>query len=366
MSIDTAMTLWSHDPLFGSADVLGSEIFDFGGPSFEPIQELPINSPRYGYSGSAESAATSGSDDHLDSEGVLISPWDASLDFSIDGLSMRNRHNINDSGYLVRIGLSNVNAQQSADLIMEALYAIPNQMLRRETFPPFIHPHWQLSVIPEPLAVCMHLAEAYSSGASGIQDFVRRSILTEQRRAVQRLDLLSNQDLLACVQAGIVYLTMRLVDGVMHDLDWTHEMLAIQNVLCTRFLENNNFRFCNSEQTHPSSTWEDWIYAESRRRVSLVWFLITRTIVVMPKTDCHTTDTPETLPLPAPQTQWEARTRAAWHKELEMKRPAMTTFGNLVQARQHVDKHESKKILSAWNATTDRLGSLLNIAVVLV
>lgn len=268
--------------------------------------------------------------------------------------------------YLARIGPLASYAQHSADLIIEALYAIPDQMLRRDTFPPFIHPHWPHSALPEPLTVCMHLASVYSSRVPGIREFLWRTVLSEQRRAVQQLDMLRDQDILAQVQAGIVYLTMRLVDGVMHDIEWTREMLTIQNTLCTRFLEQNDFLFCHSEESSPSPTWEDWIYAESRRRTSLIWFLITRTIVIMPKVDCHTTISPETLPLPAPQMQWEARTRERWLEELGAERPAMTTFGSLVSVKQHTHDQESKRILGTWNAKMDRLGSLLNIAVALI
>lgn len=301
----------------------------------------------------------------LDNINVLPSSWDVTLDFPLSTWSMHTCDDTEKPGFLTRIGRSDAYAQHSADIIMEALYAIPDQMLRRETFPPFIHPHWHLSALPEPLAVCVQLADMYSR-APDVRDFVWRCILAEQRRAVERLDTLSDREILTHVQAGIVYLAMRLVDGISHSLDWIHDMVAIQNFLCTRFLVNNNFCFCRSEQTHPSLTWEDWIYAESRRRSSIVWFLITRTIVIAPKEDCHTTNAPDALPLPAPQTQWEARTREAWMKEVWSDSPAITTFGCLITAKQHIDKPESKQKLAAWNARMDRLGSLLNVAVALV
>lgn len=341
------------------------ETFDFGTTDEASMQESPF--------ASAENRSNSGVDPtpntetidltaHIDSMRILPEFWDLSTVFPIDSWITRK----DDPGYLTRIGPSNAYAQHSADLIVESLYAIPEQMVRRETFPPFIHPHWQHSALPEALAICMQLAGIYSSRAPETRAFVWRTILAESRRALDRLDTLNDQDVFAQVQAGMVYLAMRLVDGVTHDLEWTREMLTIQNMLCTRFLERNDFRLCHSEQTHPSLTWEDWIYNESRRRASLVWLLITRTIVVIPKTDCHTTSIPDDLPLPAPRMQWEARTREAWLKELGTEGPAMTTFGSLVNAKQHSHEQESKHMLSVWNARTDHLGSLLNIAVALV
>ena len=43
--------------------------------------------------------------------------------------------------------------QQAAHHILRALCAVPGQMLRRETFPPFVHPHWHQKTMPESLVV---------------------------------------------------------------------------------------------------------------------------------------------------------------------------------------------------------------------
>ncbi|KAJ8118407.1 hypothetical protein OPT61_g601 [Boeremia exigua] len=333
-------------------------------PGIHPMQELSF----IDYNDTMAVAGfspTIGPIAQLNDNDVLPLSWGVELDFPMFTWSMSTCDDTVEPGFLTRIGRSDKYAQHSADTIMEALYAIPSQMLRRETFPPFIHPHWHLPALPEPLAVCMQLADMYSK-APEIRQFVWRCILAEQRRAIERLDTLSDKEIFTHVQAGIVYLAMRLVDGVKHGLDWIREMVAIQDVLCTRFLQRNNFCFCNSEQTHPTLTWEDWIYAESRRRSSIVWFLITRTIVVAPKDDCHSTNAPDALPLPAPQTQWEARTSETWMKEVWSGNPLITTFGNLITAKRRIDEPENKQKLAAWNARMDRLGSLLNAAVALV
>lgn len=354
----------SSDPSIESAELRSLEPLEAGSPDVEPTQEHHFLASRDSMAIST-SSPNMGIVDHLDDVGALAPLWDVTMDFPMSSWTMRTRNDTEKPGFLTRIGRSDAYAQHSADIIMEALYAIPDQMLRRETFPPFIHPHWHLPALPEPLAVCMQLANMYSR-APETRGFVWRCILAEHRRAIERLDTLSDQDIHAHVQAGIVYLAMRLVEGVTHGVDWIRDMVAIQNTLCTRFLENNNFCFCHPEQTHPSLTWEEWIYAESRRRSALIWFLITRTVFVAPKDNCHTATDAGALPLPAPQTQWEARTKEAWLEEVWAESPAITTFGSLISAKQHTDKPEGKQKLAAWNAKTDRLGSLLNIAVALV
>ncbi|KAH6643233.1 hypothetical protein C7974DRAFT_387091 [Boeremia exigua] len=354
----------SSSPSIVPVESRTSEAQEIQLPGIDPMQELSF----LGYNDTmavASFSPTIGPIAQLGDIDVLPSSWGVALDFPMSTWSMSTRDDTGEPGFLTRIGRSDKYAQHSADTIIEALYAIPDRMLRRETFPPFIHPHWHLPALPEPLAVCMQLADMYSR-APEVRHFVWRCILAEQRRAIERLETLSDQEIFTHVQAGIVYLAMRLVDGVKHGLDWIRDMVAIQDVLCTRFLQNNDFCFCHSEQTHPTLTWEDWIYAESRRRSSIVWFLITRTVVVALKENCYFTNAPDALPLPAPQTQWEARNSETWMKEVWSGNPAITTFGNLITAKRRIDEPESKQRLAAWNARTDRLGPLLNAAVALV
>ena len=365
---DSLMEAWTTDSAstlveFNLAETPGS--FPPNPPDPETVQELPLVSPsndtELEYFRSGISPMT-----FLDGVNILPATWDLPFDFPTSDLDTLNGDGLEKPNYLTKINLSSTFAQQSADLIMEALYAIPQQMLRLETLPPFIHPHWHLPALPEALAICMQIANMYSLNSQAIRAFVWRSILAEQRRALQRLNVLSDKEVLAETQAGMVYLMMRLVDGVMRDLEWTREMLAIQDALCTRFLEINNFCFCLSEESHPSLTWEDWIYAESRRRTSLVWFLITRTIVMQLRPNCSTTDAPGTLPLPAPKSQWEARTGEDWMKEVGLEAPAITTIGDLIVVKQQVRDQKHMHMLGAYNARMDGLGLLVNIAVAMV
>ncbi|CAI6336076.1 unnamed protein product [Periconia digitata] len=296
-------------------------------------------------------------------DGVLFPPssWDIPFDFSFNQLETVEVSSKDENTYLTRVDNPHAFARRSADLILDALYAVVEQMRRRETFPPFIHPHWHQPSLPEPLAVCMHISQMYALQTNEMRAFLWRTILAEQRRAVQRLETLNDQDLLAEMQVGMVYLIMRLVDGIFSDPDWTREMMTIQTTMCMRFYENNGRQFFTSEQDHPSATWEEWIYAESRRRTAMVWFLITSTIVVN-TVNCATTETPEVLPLPAPKTQWEARTRGSWLSEMEAGTPALSTFGALMKAKKESNERSNAHMLGAWNARADSLGSLLNIA----
>lgn len=130
-------------------------------------------------------------------------------------------------------------------------------------------------------------------------------------------------------------------------------------------------------------TWADWIFAESRRRsassisrvrkgvliwsrTSFVWFLATRTISVKTLDDCPTSEQPQNLPLPAPKLQWEARTYEAWIEEMQAISPTMCLYGDLIESKRRCEESFYAKRLDAWNARTDNLGALLNLAVTMV
>jgi len=107
--------------------------------------------------------------------------WEASIDSQTDGC-----RDSMEFGCLTRLRKPHLVAEHDAGLIVDALCAIPGQMTRRETFPCFIHPHWNRNM-PESLTICMHLAQTFASRSQDIKPFLWRSILAEQRRVMQQV-----------------------------------------------------------------------------------------------------------------------------------------------------------------------------------
>lgn len=88
--------------------------------------------------------------------------------------------------YLTRLQAPDAVAEYAVNLVIDALCGIPMQMMRRETFPCFIHAHWG-SQLPESLTTCMHLAKMYGTRSMEIRPFMWRSILAEQTRIMQQV-----------------------------------------------------------------------------------------------------------------------------------------------------------------------------------
>lgn len=70
----------------------------------------------------------------------------------------------------------------AARLVHQMVMAFPQMMLRRQTFPPFIHPHWQDQYLPEALASCMSISQLFASRTPETRAFLWRTVDAEEKR----------------------------------------------------------------------------------------------------------------------------------------------------------------------------------------
>lgn len=90
-------------------------------------------------------------------------------------------------GSLARLPTRGVIARHCGALVMQTLRTYPEQMLRRHDLPLFIHPQWHLSTLPEPLAVCMKIAQMFASRTPEVMPFIWRTIRAEQVRCIEEV-----------------------------------------------------------------------------------------------------------------------------------------------------------------------------------
>lgn len=73
-------------------------------------------------------------------------------------------------------------ADHVANLVLHIIRSFPQMMLRRQTFPPFIHKYWHRSALPEKLATCMSVAQLFASRTPETRPFLWRTVDAEERR----------------------------------------------------------------------------------------------------------------------------------------------------------------------------------------
>ncbi|KAF2099004.1 hypothetical protein NA57DRAFT_76240 [Rhizodiscina lignyota] len=270
-----------------------------------------------------------------------------------------------DSNLLVIQQTERPHAQHNADLIIQSLRSFPTMMLRRETFPWFIHPHSHLlsksegAALPEALSTCMGIAQMFASRTSETKPFLWSTIKAEYRRFANEEHRMSTFELLAAVQACTIYLIMCIVDQSPESGETSLDLLSALHICGVGSLTQ-------SELSNPSLNWQDWIFAESQRRLSNLWFLIGCAICVKTGVVCDPSQSYRSLPLPGLKYLWEAPSQAAWEVEYEASRVLQTsglvTLGDLIDTQQSGYLVSNAQKLDKWNAGVDNLGSLLNLA----
>lgn len=82
---------------------------------------------------------------------------------------------------LTHLRHGNPASKHAANLITHIIFAFPQMMLRRQTFPPFINAHWHLPSLPEGLAGCMSVAQLFATRTPETRPFLWRMIDAEER-----------------------------------------------------------------------------------------------------------------------------------------------------------------------------------------
>ncbi|KIW67837.1 hypothetical protein PV04_07061 [Phialophora macrospora] len=281
-------------------------------------------------------------------------------------------------GVLAGLWIECSQAQRSADLIVQSLRAFPTMMLRRETLPWFIHPQSQLmsksgsgaaAALPDAISTCMGIAQIFIARTPETKPFLWRIIRGEYRRLLNEMHNMSKFDALLATQACMIYLVMCIIDYSSENERHGQELLRALYDLCVYFKElaggHGAGNGSESELANPSHTWEDWIFAESRRRLSSLWLLIGCVVCVKTGVACDPSGSYRSIPLPGPKSLWEASTQSAWELEYEASRMlhvrGPVTLGDLVALQRSAYTPSNAGKLDVWNARVDNLGSLLNL-----
>ncbi|KAN0089203.1 hypothetical protein V8E51_019463 [Hyaloscypha variabilis] len=282
------------------------------------------------------------------------------------------------SGHFTKTKAQTSDRQIFLTMIIDMVHAYPRMMMRRETFPPFIHafspagesPDEQ-SKLPENLTNCMGIAQLFAVCNDDTRLFVWGTIWAELRRLRSRASMFNKFEAISALQASLLFLIMRVVDEPPKEANHDYEMLEIyQVVLKSRFIELTNH--CPKvEDRSKDPQWVDWIFMESGRRIGWVWFILGLVFHLRTGVPCFISDHFREMPLPCKKTEWEANTKAQWRIEHEnasarSRSTALRTFGELIDAHQSTPRGRNSEGLDAWNAGIDHLGVLLNLAVHLV
>ncbi|CAG9976208.1 unnamed protein product [Clonostachys byssicola] len=263
-------------------------------------------------------------------------------------------------------------AEASATIVMYCIRSYPQMMLRRQTFPPFIHPHWHTEKLPENLINCMSIAQLFVTRTPENSPFLWRTINNEVSRFKNEANEMDVKAVQTAAQATLIYLIMLAVDEAEDMSTQGARLLEVFQILSfrTRDLCGGVF-LAPPECTYPSPSWEEWIFAESRRRINCFYFAIREVIQAKAEMPCVPPGAHREVALCSAKTMWEARSREEWEEERAIQNMGrlhidLWSLGSLLDAQQHPEHPMYAQLLEIWGANTDKMGVLMSVVAVII
>lgn len=108
--------------------------------------------------------------------------WESSTPQAISSSSRETFSLSNFTTTVTHLRPGSPSSKHAAVLISDILSAFPHRMLRRQTFPPFIHAHWHSPTLPEELASCVSISQLFSTRTSETRSFLWRTVEAEEQR----------------------------------------------------------------------------------------------------------------------------------------------------------------------------------------
>jgi hypothetical protein len=260
-------------------------------------------------------------------------------------------------------------AQHNANLMIQSLRSLPTMMLRTETFPWSIHRYSYNTAegkLPEALSTCMSVAQLFTMRTPETKGFLWSTMRNEYRQFDAYKANMSVYELKYAMQACMIYLIMCIVDQSPESEKIIVELLAVlHNIyMLAKATRGGNYPPA-ALGSHMSTTWAEWVLAESLIRGALIWFLIGLVICIKTGTVCDPSQSYRGLLLPCSKSLWEASSETAWLQQYESTRlqraNGLVTLGDLIDAQKNSFIPYEARRLDEWNASADGLGMLLNM-----
>ncbi|KAH7406726.1 hypothetical protein DE146DRAFT_753280 [Phaeosphaeria sp. MPI-PUGE-AT-0046c] len=275
-------------------------------------------------------------------------------------------------------------ANTTSILMMRMLTSYP-MMLRDPTSPPpFIHPLFLTSEERplESLNTCVSLMQMLGSGIKGSKKLVWKNIRLECERLQVQWTNLDAWELLSSMQALLLYMLLRLQDGEKEYNDFDVLLLSTMWVVgCAMNDRIVNFNCSSPLGLSFGTTYSDWVFEESRRRLGLVFRIIGMLFSTDPAAACTLLDGFLISPLPSHKRLWEARDKTEWTTRRGLDAEHEVTFGirpgsqmgkletghsvpigHYASSWEQPTESESNTHWQEWSLGMDSLGALIMLA----
>ena len=213
-------------------------------------------------------------------------------------------------------------------LVLQMLCAFPDKRMTEDSHPSFIHysvfSHLtNMLNFEDPLVICRSIARRYASRKDAEYSSIWDDIVTEQARIYDNRVTFDKWLTLSGAQAITVYLLMLAAEGETVLKSYPNLPVALLFTLGTLFGELNKMIDgfeATKDMFGNGPVWEDWIFAESKLRTAMTYFMMAQQFELYFGLPCNRADdyTFEEINLPASKALWEAKDFNSWHEEYRL------------------------------------------------
>lgn len=187
---------------------------------------------------------------------------------------------------------------------------------------PFIHARLYESDLPDVIADAFTVSVAYHHRTPQTEDMVFRILETKSSQIASRhYQHGPIADLLAAVQALLVFHTIQLFDG-----DIRQRSVAERNL--TKLMAMVEQLRVRSIELESASTWQAWIFGESLRRTIILAYFIQDIYQVLKQGYCSNVPTLSVLPFTVGENLWEATTDSSWQNKVKTSDLNVVLYGD--------------------------------------
>ncbi|KAH7349340.1 hypothetical protein B0T11DRAFT_129951 [Plectosphaerella cucumerina] len=258
-------------------------------------------------------------------------------------------------------------------LAMRILRSYPSMMSRDGGLPPFVSPQLysgkqQSHSRSQALSTCAKLAQQLRSPHTN-KITVWEKIWFEQERISAEHSTLDRWELLAALQALLIYCLMRLKDTPIGHDAFDASLLTTVNLISSSLVASST-EVCDFDLSgDPEQAWKEWLFGESRRRTFLMFQIVNMLVDISTTVSSYAIWEFVAIPLPSPAVLWNATKLDGWSAGFEEWRKRRTLYGlSESGGLKRLKKDSMGLCLSGpaewedWSAETGEVGALVMMA----
>ncbi|KAE9568788.1 hypothetical protein CGMCC3_g15082 [Colletotrichum fructicola] len=248
--------------------------------------------------------------------------------------------------------------------IHRVLQSYANCAIRGRRVPPFIHWSQLNSPSSVPLSTCLSVIRMCANPHPGSEGVIAEVLQREMTKLYDRKTTFDDMALLAAFQAYLIYAMV-----IFFRLGREYKTFLHQGMMNTQDLACETARrglACVAEQQGARPKWEEWIVAETKRRVVFTMCMFDSALLTNDGLSSHLATELRGLLAPGGKSLWEARDRRDWEVKYNIQLAAWNDGGLRIEELwpmpegfSEAETEKRRERVDMWLEDLDEYGTMV-------